>query len=184
MINKHDFKTDRLKINEISWSDLTDIHELYSLKEINKFNTNEIPSNINETKKDLELFINDQKLKKRKNFCWRIEQINSNVFIGCIGMNVFADRFKLGKIFFYLRPEFWGQGFATESTKEIIKFGFDKLGLHRIEAGADTNNLKSLHVLEKCNMKNEGIRRKLLPINGDWKDCFQYSLLESDIRNF
>lgn len=59
-----------------------------------------------------------------------------------------------------------------------MKFGFERLLLHRIEAGVATENIASIR--EKIGMQNEGIRRKTLPIRGEWKDNFHYAVLEDD----
>ena len=81
-------------------------------------------------------------------------------------------------------PAFWGKGYATEVVKTIIKFGFENLKLHRIEAGVATENTRSIRVLEKAGMIREGSRRKILPIRGTWKDNYHYAILEDDIRNY
>ena len=79
-------------------------------------------------------------------------------------------------------PEYWGNGFATETVKRIIQFGFEDCKLHRIEAGVATQNLASIKVLEKAGMKCEGIRRKILPIRGEWKDNYHFAILEDDFE--
>ena len=80
-------------------------------------------------------------------------------------------------------PTHWGNGYATEISKRLIKFGFEYLKLHRIEAGVATGHLKSIKILEKVGMKREGIRRKILPIRGEWKDNFHYAVVEDDEIN-
>jgi ribosomal-protein-alanine N-acetyltransferase len=62
----------------------------------------------------------------------------------------------------------------------VIRFGFEELELHRIEAGVATENKASIRVLEKLGMTQEGKRRKILPIRGQWKDNYHYALLEDD----
>ncbi|MBI3004583.1 MAG: GNAT family N-acetyltransferase [Ignavibacteriales bacterium] len=52
-------------------------------------------------------------------------------------------------IAFYLARPYWGQGFATEAGKAFIEFGFNNLGLSRIEAGMNANNLASIRVVQK-----------------------------------
>ena len=74
------------------------------------------------------------------------------------------------------------QSFATETAKAIIKFGFTKCKLHRIEAGVATLNIASIKVLEKAGMKCEGIRSKILPIRGEWKDNFHYAIVEDEFN--
>jgi [ribosomal protein S5]-alanine N-acetyltransferase len=54
------------------------------------------------------------------------------------------------------------------------------LRLHRIEAGCAVENIPSIKVLEKAGMTREGLKRKKLPIRGEWKDNYFYAILEED----
>ncbi len=56
--------------------------------------------------------------------------------------------------------------------------------LHKVEAGVAIGNIKSIRVLEKTGMTREGLRRKILPIRGEWVDNYHYAIVESDKRNY
>ena len=173
-------KSERLKLKEITWNDLGNIHNLHSQPEIDEFNTLGIPKDITTTKNILRPFIEDQKNQTRKYYSWSILIKDTNTFVGLAGMTVTNDRFNMGEIYYKLLPEYWGNGYATESARAIIKFGFKYLKLHRIEAGVATENIRSIKVLEKIGMANEGTRRKILPIRGEWKDNYHYAIVEDD----
>lgn len=173
-------ETERLVLRDIEWSALDDIHSLHSLPEVDEFNTLGIPADINETKQFLAPIIDNRSAQPRTNFCWTIEGASSRSFVGFIGMNLTGDRFRMAEIYFKLMPASWGNGYATEAAKTVIRFGFDQLQLHRIEAGVATENKVSIRVLEKLGMTREGIRRKILPIRGQWKDNYHYAILETD----
>ncbi len=175
-----ELNTNRLIIQEVTWDDLDDIFILESSPEIDEFNTLGIPDNKNVTREHLRPFIGDQKAKVRKKYCWTIRLQTTGEFIGLAGMTVTADRFKMGEIWYNLMPSHWGNGYATEVAKRLIRFGFEILNLHRIEAGVATENKRSIKVLEKAGMTIEGIRRKILPIRGDWVDNYHYAILEND----
>ncbi len=81
-------------------------------------------------------------------------------------------------------PAHWGYGFATEVTNALIKCGFEDFNLHKVEAGVATENYKSIRVLEKSGMIREGLRRKILPIRGEWKDNYHYAIVEDDPRDY
>ncbi len=83
---------------------------------------------------------------------------------------------------FKLAPAYWGKGYATEVSKMLIETGFEVLKLHKVEAGADTENAASINVLEKSGMVREGLRRKILPIRGEWRDGYLYAITEDDPR--
>ena len=173
--------SERLKLLEISGDDLQDIHRLHSFPEVDEFNTLGIPGDLEVTRMVIQSTIDDQNSHVRREFQWTIRLSNDLMFIGLAGMRISEERFKMGEIFYKLAPEFWGKGYATETARALLNFGFETLKLHRIEAGTATENIKSIRVLEKIGMKKEGIRRKILPIRGEWFDNYQYAILENDI---
>jgi len=175
-----EMNTDRLIFREVEWGDLDDIFILESSPEVDEFNTLGIPDDKNVTKEHLRPFILDQKAKVRKKHCWTIRLQSTDEFIGLAGMTLTADRFKMGEIWYNLMPMHWGNGYATEIARRLIRFGFEDLKLHRIEAGVATENKRSIKVLEKAGMSIEGIRRKILPIRGKWVDNYHYAILEDD----
>ena len=176
--------TERLELKEITFDDLDMIHRLHSVPEVDEYNTIGIPKSLEETKKIIQQDIGDQTKTPRSNFCWKILLIESSEFIGLAGMSLSNDRFKMGEFYYKLFPRFWGKGFATETAKQIIHFGFEHCKLHRIEAGVATGTKASIRVLEKAGMTNEGIRRKILPIRGEWKDNFHFSILENEFHEY
>lgn len=62
------------------------------------------------------------------------------------------------------------QGYMTEAVKAVVAYGFEMLGLHRIEANVMPKNVRSLRVLEKCGFAQEGIAKRYLKIHGVWED--------------
>ena len=52
---------------------------------------------------------------------------------------------------------YWGRGYATESARASIAYGFDELGLDRIVAVALAENIASRRVLEKCGLNEIGL---------------------------
>ncbi|QGY47068.1 GNAT family N-acetyltransferase [Maribellus comscasis] len=175
-------ETNRLQLLEISWDDLEKIHELHSIPEVDEFNTLGIPENIEVTRKIISADIENQLKEIRSRFCWKVVIKENSAFAGLAGMTLSNDRFKMGEFYYKLFPKFWGYGYATEITRELICFGFSEYKLHRIEAGVATKNLASIRVLEKAGMTREGIRRKILPIRGEWIDNFHYSILEEEMK--
>lgn len=179
-----EIESKRLELQEITWADLENIHRLYSLPETDEYNTLGIPKDIEESKEMVRLMIEAQQEKERKSYTWKIVRKDSGEFIGMAGINLSANRFRLGEIFYELFPSHWGQGYATEVAKTLIKIGFDDFHLHKVEAGVATENIRSINVLEKTGMIREGLRRKILPIRGEWKDNYHYAIVEDDPRDY
>jgi RimJ/RimL family protein N-acetyltransferase len=59
-----------------------------------------------------------------------------------------------------LAPVYWGQGYATEAARELVRFGFQELHLHRLWASCNAENQASARVLAKAGMKPEGRLRE------------------------
>ena len=63
-----------------------------------------------------------------------------------------------------------GQGYMTEALNRVVRFGFNDLGLHRLQASIIPRNKPSLRVAEKCNFRMEGRALRYLRINEVWED--------------
>ena len=95
-----------------------------------------------------------------------------------------AEKYRQGEIYYKLLTAHWGYGYATETSKALINSGFKDFKLHIVGAGVATENLQSIKVLEKSGMTREGLRRKVLPIRGEWVDNYEYAILEDVPRDF
>ena len=75
-----------------------------------------------------------------------------------------------------------GQGYMTEAMQAVLRYGFDHLSLHRIEAACVTDNEASRRVLEKSGFRREGMAIKYLCINGHWRDHYTFAILLDDLE--
>lgn len=77
--------------------------------------------------------------------------------------------------------EFIGRGVATEGVHGLLTLAFAPaprgLGLHRVQANIDPSNIRSLRVAEKCGFRREGLARRMLCINGEWRDQWMHARL-------
>ncbi|SHJ64373.1 Protein N-acetyltransferase, RimJ/RimL family [Shimia gijangensis] len=60
---------------------------------------------------------------------------------------------------YLLRRSAWGKGYATEACRRIVRFGFEMTDLDTIVAVTDPENTASMHVLQKCGLRQNGLRR-------------------------
>jgi len=181
---EYNMETERLILSEISMTDLENIHELHSIPEVDEYNTLGIPQSMRETEKLIQQIIQNRGKNPRDSYTWKIGLKEADPFIGLAGLTLSNDKFKLGEIYYKLHPDYWGNGYATEIAKQLVKKGFDDFDLHKVEAGVATENLKSIRVLEKIGMTREGLRRKILPIRGEWKDNYHYAIVKMDQKNY
>ncbi|MCJ7730894.1 GNAT family N-acetyltransferase, partial [Candidatus Bathyarchaeota archaeon] len=98
---------------------------------------------------------------------------------GC-GLNIHSLSDRHAEIGYCIRRDDWGKGVGTEVAARLIEFGFKELGLHRITAKCDTENIGSYLVMEKNHMRREGVLRDDKNIRGVWRDSYLYSVLEHE----
>jgi ribosomal-protein-alanine N-acetyltransferase len=81
-----------------------------------------------------------------------------------------------------IRKDRWRQGYAVEAATLMLNFGFDTLGLHRIQARCGPNNTASQAGLLRLGFKFEAHLRDDVFTNGAWRDSLQYAILDHEWR--
>jgi [ribosomal protein S5]-alanine N-acetyltransferase len=82
---------------------------------------------------------------------WAVHTKPDLEFIGWCGLKYRPERNEIDLGYRFMTKA-WGKGYATEAASACIKYGFEKLNLHRIIGRAVPDNLGSLNVLKKCGM--------------------------------
>jgi ribosomal-protein-alanine N-acetyltransferase len=62
----------------------------------------------------------------------------------------------------------WGQGYGKEAVNAAIHLGFTQLQLHRIEAGIEPRNQRSIALARALGMRHEGCKKRCLFLGGKW----------------
>lgn len=79
-----------------------------------------------------------------------------------------------------LDPQHWRHGYAGEAAREIVRFGFETLRLHRITAHCLAENVASARVLERLGMQLEGRMRDSEHFKGRYWDTLHFAILEKE----
>lgn len=74
------------------------------------------------------------------------------------------------------------RGFGSDATKLMLKFGFESVGLNRIELEVFSFNPRAQHVYEQAGFVHEGTRREALCWKGVWVDALIMAILRSDFE--
>ena len=83
---------------------------------------------------------------------------------------------------YWIGEKYSRNGYMKEALKLLIPSLFVDLRLNRIEAATLEENIASKNLLKKIGFKKEGVLRKYLKINGNWRDHILYGLLENDFK--
>jgi RimJ/RimL family protein N-acetyltransferase len=99
---------------------------------------------------------------------------------GAVGLEVRAPINRIGEIGYWIRSDRAGRGLTTEAGGAVVAFGFEVVGLYRIELRAGVGNAASQRVAEKLRFRREGTLRKGCPGGPEPYDCHLYGLLLED----
>ena len=84
------------------------------------------------------------------------------------------------EIGFWLLPEYWGKGIMTEGLPLIYNYGFNHLGLHRIERSVETENTICKKAIAKLKFSYEGTMKDCEIKNGKFISLDIYAKFKSN----
>lgn len=74
-----------------------------------------------------------------------------------------------------------GRGVTPFALAMLVDYAFNGVGLHRVEVNVRPENAASLRVVEKLGMREEGVRRQYLHVDGAWRDHRSFALTTEDL---
>ena len=106
-----------------------------------------------------------------------IEEKSTNKSVGMIDLFDFNPQHKRAGIGILIHPDFQQKGFASEALQLLINYCFTHLHLHQLYANITNDNTNSLHLFEKQNFKQIGIKKDWIFYNGIYKDELLFQLI-------
>ena len=104
-------------------------------------------------------------------------------YVGNVGViNVHRENYS-GAITYFVRPEDWNKGYATEAAREMLRFAFEALQLHRVSGACMSRNPASRRVMEKMGMTFVGTVEDELYKDGEFIDIDHLSLLRKNWKS-
>ncbi|MBQ8371957.1 MAG: GNAT family N-acetyltransferase [Clostridia bacterium] len=168
--------TERLELREITTSDLADVNEYATDPEVSRYLLWSPHRDTTHTK----LYLNNirAKYKRAEFYDWGV--VYGGKMIGTCGFTAFDISNNSAEIGYVLNRRFWGMGIGYEAARAVMKFGFDRLGLERIEVRFMTDNLASEALAKRCGMKREGTLRRAILAKGEYRDIGICSILRNE----
>ena len=96
--------------------------------------------------------------------------------------NIVMGAWRNATLGYYVDRELNGRGVATRAVALAVDFAFERLGLHRVQAGIMPRNAASARVVGKLGFRHEGLAERYLYIGGSWEDHDIYALTVEDWR--
>lgn len=111
---------------------------------------------------------------------YAVELKETNKVIGCVSINVEDDESWQAEIGFHFNQHYQGKGLAYEASVGLLKYGV-KLGVHRFYATVDVRNHKSIALMERLRMRQEGHFQENCYVKGEWCDEYLYAILAREV---
>lgn len=170
--------TERLILRRYGHDDIPDVLGLASHPSFAWLISENIPATEEDIRKYIDLQISYQPFEKDKVFELAAERKEDGKVIGLMGM-IRRDH-RQGEIGWGLGVEYRGQGYATEAARALMDYGFHSLGLYRIHADTNSDNLASWRIMERIGMRREALLRGSVYEEGKWLDRYIYGMLADE----
>ena len=102
--------------------------------------------------------------------------------IGQIAYFLVDNKNHFAEIEYCIGSDFQCNGYATEATKAVIAYGFEKINLHKVQICTKTINLPSKRVIEKCGFTYEGTLRDYFYMNDEYIGRLYFSMLRKEYK--
>lgn len=175
-------KTERLILRPYTPADLEDLFDIQSRSQVTRYLYWE-PRDRRETREVLERKIRASVLGvEGEGLQLAVELPESGKVIGDVVLIWKSRAHRQGEVGYVFHPDHGGHGYATEAAREMLRLGFEELGLHRIAGRIDGRNTASARVLERLGMRREAHFVQNEMVKGEWTDEIVYAMLADEWR--
>jgi [ribosomal protein S5]-alanine N-acetyltransferase len=173
-------ETERLVLRPFAYEDMPDYKAFFTDPDVQRYLGGiPIPMDAKSERQWVDN-INGRCLKAKLVFTWCIELKETGRVIGRCDLGGFVLK-SMADIAYYLSKDYWNKGFISEAVNAVICFGFERLGLHRIQATVMPENEASIRVLEKVGFSREGLLRQY-SFGREFHDTVMMAILSKDWR--
>lgn len=159
----------RIRLRDFQQADLDAVHSFAGDAAVTTY-TDFGPNTREESQQFISVAVAQAGQAERTVFDLAVELTGPGRLVGSASIRITSAAHRRGSLGFVLHPSCWSQGYATEAALMLMRFGWDELDLHRIEATCHPDNHASARVLEKIGMQREGRLRDHLLVRGGWRD--------------
>ncbi|AZN42469.1 GNAT family N-acetyltransferase [Paenibacillus albus] len=171
-------ETERLILRELTEADAADLFACFSNVEVTRYYGQEPFESIEQAGRLIGLFAANY--ENKRGIRWGIARKGESGIMGTIGFNALVLPQRRAEIGYELHPQHWRSGYASETVKRVIAYGFEELGLARIGAVVFPENEASNTLLKRLGFQHEGMLRDYMVQGGQSYCTNVYSLLRSD----
>ena len=180
-IGTQSIETERLILRRFEYSDLGSVFNNWASDEyVQKMYSEPVYETLEAARGLLDKYIG--KYEDEDYYRWAVILKETGECIGQIAYFLVDTKNHFAEIEYCIGTAFQGNGFATEAAKAVIAYGFDRIGLHKVQICTKEINPKSKRVIEKCGLTYEGMLRDYFFVDGGYIGRLYFSILESEYR--
>lgn len=113
--------------------------------------------------------------------CFLVCRLADGAIVGSVNLSqIFRGGFQNAYLGYYVGAPFVGRGYTTEALQLILRYAFQELKLHRLEANIQPANAASIGVIKRAGFSREGFSRRYLKVCGRWRDHERWALIAED----
>ncbi len=181
-IGTQTIETDRLVLRRFKYNDDDDMLKYWIADEkIQSLYSEPVYTTKAQVRELLNKYISSY--KNSDYYRWAVIDKATQECIGQIAYFLVDSKNHFAEIEYCIGTDFQCKGFATEATKAIIKYGFEKINLHKVQICTKTINKPSQRVIEKCGFIYEGTLRDYFCIDGKYVGRLYHSILKEEFES-
>ncbi len=172
-------ETERLILRRFHFSDLESVFKNWASDEqVQMMYSEPVYETIEATECMLGKYIS--RYAQDDTYRWAVILKETGECIGQIAYFYVDSKNNFAEIEYCIGAAFQCKGFATEAAKAVIAYGFDSIGLHKVQICTKEINPKSKRVIEKCGLTYEGMLRDYFCVDGRYIGRLYFSVLRSE----
>jgi len=179
--NFHPFpviETERLTLRAITMDDAPKLFKLRNDLDVMRY-IERLPHRTLEDSKEMIEKIMDG-IKNNNMIEWVVTLKGKEDMIGSISYHRIEKEHHRAEIGYMLHPMYWRKGIINEAMIAVIRYGFETMKLHSVEANINPDNVASSNLLKKNGFVKEAYFKENYFFNGNFYDSEIYSLLEKN----
>ncbi|WP_055106554.1 GNAT family N-acetyltransferase [Paenibacillus ihumii] len=172
-------ESERLRLRRMERSDAERMFQIWSDPEVVKYMNIPPFASVEDTLEMIQLL--NGLSESEDALRWGIELKEDGQLIGSCGFNVWelSGAYR-GEIGYDLGREYWGFGYMSEAMRMLLSYGYQTIGLNRIEALVDPRNSASRRLLQSFEFTEEGLLRQYQKTEDGFVDLLMFSLLRQE----
>ncbi len=172
--------TARLLLRPFAETDLDALHTYHRLPEVARF-LMWPPRSREETARSLRYRIEHPALEAEGDvLVLAVELRETGDLVGEVNLSWRSAENRTGEFGFIFDPRFHGHGYAGEAAAEVLRLGFEQMGLHRVIGRADARNAASAKLMTRLGLRKEAHFVKNEYVKGEWADEVVFAMLAEE----